>query len=316
MTFRKFKITNFKKPIICGLHYILIGHSWWLVGPKSRVGLKWQLEGRWWWARVLCRIQSVQSSWGQKEHGMFKEMKKTKALLVTLRILSFVLRSTGSNLRVLNRVLSFQEVCSWCMRVRELWLNVARLSESKLPAPAQKMVGVEAFGQAVRRCHQAGGSRILTINCPHPRIWDTNTPAKGKSRHLGIVLCSVHFQLGQCWELEETFQKSPKLSRSLITELGLYKALAEVWWREGQGQGSPAYVGISGSVLWKSALGNHRERARVRAWRPGLWPAPGGGGVTWRSFPFKPQVLHWQTQATVRQVLLSSCFSKCILVSC
>lgn len=33
-------------------------------------------------------------------------------------------------------------------------------------------------------------------------------------------------------------------------------------------------------------------------------------------FPFKSQVIHWQTQATLRQVLFSSCFLKCILVSC
>lgn len=181
------------------------------------------------------------------------------------------------------------------MRVRELgWMLQDSQNQSSLLLPKRWW----GWRHSVRRYHQEGGSRTLTINCPHPRIWGTNTPAKGKSRHLGIVLCSVHFQLGQCWELEETFQKSPKLSRSLITDLWLCKALAKVWWREGQGQGSPAYVGISGSVLWKSALGNHRERARVRAWRPGLWPAPGGGGgashspVTWRSFPFKSRVLH------------------------
>lgn len=144
----------------------------------------------------------------------------------------------------------------------------------RAPCSCPEDVGVEAFGQAVP---SRGREQDPDHQLPPPQDMRHKTPAEGKSRHLGIVLCSVYFQLGQCWELEETFQKSPKLSRSLITELGLCKALAKVWWREGQGQGSLAHVGISRSVLWKSALDNHREGARIRAWRPGLWPAPGVG---------------------------------------
>lgn len=49
------------------------------MAPKQG-GTEVGVEGRGCWVRVLCRRQCVQRSGGQKEHGMFKEIKENQSL--------------------------------------------------------------------------------------------------------------------------------------------------------------------------------------------------------------------------------------------
>ena len=96
-------------------------------------------------------------------------------------------------------------------------MNVAIQSESKPPSPHKRKKDgrVEAFGWEY---HREGAGPCLPLFLPQEA---RTPPAKERSRQLEVVCIQFIFGLVTAQPWRKHSRKSPKLSGSLITELGL-----------------------------------------------------------------------------------------------